>query len=68
VKALATETAKATGEIRGQIAAIQTETDHAVSAISGIAQTIADLGGITTAIAASVQEQGTATEAITRSA
>jgi methyl-accepting chemotaxis protein len=68
VKALATETAKATGDIRGQIAAIQTETEHAVSAIGGIAQTIADLGGITTAIAAAVQEQATATEAITRSA
>jgi methyl-accepting chemotaxis protein len=68
VKALATETAKATGEIRGQIAAIQAETDRAVSAIGGISQTIAGLGEVTTAIASAVEQQGVATAEIARSA
>jgi methyl-accepting chemotaxis protein len=68
VKALATQTAKATEEIRGQIAAIQSETESAVGAIGDMTRTIADLGAITTAIAAAVEEQSAATAEIARSA
>jgi methyl-accepting chemotaxis protein len=68
VKALAAQTAKATDEIRSQIAAIQTETGHAVGAIGGITQTIADLGAITAAVAAAVEQQRVATAEIARSA
>jgi methyl-accepting chemotaxis protein len=68
VKALATQTAKATEEIRGQIAAIQSESESAVGAIGDITRTIADLGEITSAIAAAVEEQSAATAEIARSA
>jgi methyl-accepting chemotaxis protein len=68
VKALAAQTANATDEIRSQIAAIQTETGHAVGAIGGITRTIADLGAITAAVAAAVEQQGAATAEIARSA
>jgi methyl-accepting chemotaxis protein len=68
VKALATQTAQATQEIRTQIAAIQDESTRAVSAIGGIMQVIADLGSITVAVAAAVEQQSAATAEIARSA
>ena len=68
VKALATQTAKATEEIRGQITAIQTQTDQAVGAIGAITRTIGDLGEITTAVAAAVEQQAAATAEIARHA
>jgi methyl-accepting chemotaxis protein len=68
VKALATQTAKATDEIRCQVTAIQNETQQAVSAITGIAKVIDDLGGITVAVAGAVEQQGAATAEIARSA
>jgi methyl-accepting chemotaxis protein len=66
VKSLADQTAKATGEIGGQIATIQTTTRDAVTAIQGIVTTIAEINQIATVIAAAVEEQGAATAEISR--
>jgi methyl-accepting chemotaxis protein len=67
VKELASQTARATDEIAGQVTAIQSATGECVSAISSISHTIRDISGITTAIAAAVEEQGSATREIARS-
>jgi methyl-accepting chemotaxis protein len=66
VKALATQTAKATGDIRTQIAAIQTETANAVTAIRGICATILEVNQVSTSISAAVEEQSAATQEIAR--
>jgi methyl-accepting chemotaxis protein len=66
VKSLANQTAKATDEIRAQIASMQQVTTTAVSAIRNIGQTIGEINEVTTAIAAAVEEQGTATREIAR--
>ncbi|MGQ9368085.1 methyl-accepting chemotaxis protein [Azospirillum sp. ST 5-10] len=66
VKALAGQTARATGEIAGQIATLQTTVTEAVTAINGIARTIRDLDGNTTAIAGAVEEQVATTREVTR--
>ena len=66
VKSLANQTAKATDEIRSQIASMQEVTTSAVSAIRNIGQTIGEINEVTTAIAAAVEEQGTATREIAR--
>jgi methyl-accepting chemotaxis protein len=67
VKNLAGQTAKATEEIQAQVTAIRTETESAVAAISGITRTNDSISGITTAIAAGVEEQSAATAEIARS-
>ncbi len=67
VKALATQTARATEEIAGQIQGIQHATGDAVTAISGIDVTIARINEIADAIAAAVEEQGAATSEIAAS-
>jgi methyl-accepting chemotaxis protein len=64
VKALATQTAKATGEIATQIAAMQAATKESVGAIKGIGATVARIAEIARTIAAAVEEQGTATQGI----
>ena len=66
VKSLADQTAKATDEIRSQIASMQDVTTSAVGAIRHIGQTIAEINEVTTAIAAAVEEQGAATREIAR--
>ena len=66
VKSLANQTAKATEEIRSQIANMQAVTTSAVSAIRNIGQTIGEINDVTTAIAAAVEEQGAATREIAR--
>ena len=66
VKELAGQTAKATEEITGQIAAIQASTGQAVGAIGGITARIEEIAGVATAIAAAVEEQGAATREIVR--
>jgi methyl-accepting chemotaxis protein len=66
VKNLATQTAKATENISQQIAHIQAATKTAVDAIGGIGQTIADLSQLAAAVAAGVEEQGSATQEIAR--
>jgi methyl-accepting chemotaxis protein len=67
VKALAEQTAKATGEIGQQISGIQTATQESVAAIKGISATIQKLSEISSTIAAAVEEQGAATQDISRS-
>lgn len=66
VKSLATQTAKATEEITGQVAAIQGATRSSVEAIQAIAGTIDRVNQIASAIAAAVEEQGAATREIAR--
>ena len=66
VKSLANQTAKATDEIRSQIANMQQVTTSAVGAIRNIGQTIGQINEVTTVIAAAVEEQGAATREIAR--
>jgi methyl-accepting chemotaxis protein len=66
VKALAEQTAKATGEIGQQIAGIQAATQESVNAIKEISGTIERLSEISSTIAAAVEEQGAATQEISR--
>jgi methyl-accepting chemotaxis protein len=66
VKALAEQTAKATGEISQQIASIQDATNLSVDAIKGIGGTIGRMAEICSSIASAVEEQGTATREISR--
>jgi methyl-accepting chemotaxis protein len=58
VKALAEQTAKATGEIGQQISGIQAATQESVNAIKEISGTIEKLSEISSTIAAAVEEQG----------
>jgi methyl-accepting chemotaxis protein len=66
VKALAEQTAKATGEIGQQITGIQAATQDSVGAIKEISGTIERLSEISSTIAAAVEEQGAATQEISR--
>ncbi|MCS3763189.1 methyl-accepting chemotaxis protein [Bradyrhizobium centrosematis] len=66
VKALAEQTAKATGEIGQQISGIQAATSDSVGAIKEISSTIERLSEISSAIAAAVEQQGAATQEIAR--
>jgi methyl-accepting chemotaxis protein len=66
VKALAEQTAKATGEIGQQISGIQAATQESVHAIKEISGTIEKLSEISSTIAAAVEEQGAATQEISR--
>jgi len=66
VKALAEQTAKATGEIGLQITGIQSATQDSVNAIKEISGTIEKLSEISSTIAAAVEEQGAATQEISR--
>jgi methyl-accepting chemotaxis protein len=66
VKALAEQTAKATGEIGQQVSGIQSATDDSVNAIRQISGTIEKLSEISSAIASAVEEQGAATQEIAR--
>ncbi len=67
VKELASQTAKATDEIAGQVAAIQASTGECVTAIGGISSTIREISSIATTIASAVEEQGAATREIAHS-
>ncbi len=66
VKNLANQTAKATGQISGQITDIQNASQEAAGAIEGIGKTIGEVNEIASAIAAAVEEQGAATSEIAR--
>lgn len=67
VKQLASQTARATDEIRRQVEEMQTATQQAVGAIGGIGETIAMIDKITISIAGAVEQQGAATQEIARS-
>ncbi|NVN86799.1 MAG: HAMP domain-containing protein [Rhodopseudomonas sp.] len=64
VKALATQTSKATDEISAQVTAIQNATKVSVEAIGGITSTIGRVSEIASAIASAVEEQSAATREI----
>jgi methyl-accepting chemotaxis protein len=64
VKALASQTAKATDEIGTQIAGMQTATQEAVGSLKMISSTIGQISEITSAISAAIEEQGAATQEI----
>jgi len=66
VKALATQTAKATEEISEQISAIQHETQQSVGEIKEICGLITQVNGISASVASAVEEQGAATSEIAR--
>jgi methyl-accepting chemotaxis protein len=66
VKALASQTAKATEEIAAQIDGIQAETQQVVAAIQTIGGTIDEMNVIASGVAAAMEEQGAATQEIAR--
>jgi methyl-accepting chemotaxis protein len=66
VKALAQQTASATGEISQQIIGIQAATQDSVAAIKEIGDTIGRMSDIASSIASAVQQQGAATQEISR--
>ncbi|HVJ53799.1 MAG TPA: methyl-accepting chemotaxis protein [Aliidongia sp.] len=68
VKSLATQTARATGEIEAKVTEIQELTGKTVTAIESIGRTIGEMSEIAVAIAAAIEEQGAATAEIARSA
>jgi methyl-accepting chemotaxis protein len=66
VKQLAAQTAKATSEISSQIAEMQAATESSVGAIKEVGGIIGRVSEIATTIASAVEEQGTATQEISR--
>ena len=66
VKHLATQTGKATEEIAAQIRAVQDGTANAVHAIDSISKVIGEMGEISAAVAAAVEQQSGATSEIAR--
>jgi methyl-accepting chemotaxis protein len=67
VKALATQTAKATDEIASQIAGIRATTGEAVAAVRDVSAAIGKVSEVATAIAAAVEQQAAATREIASS-
>ena len=66
VKALATQTAKSTEQITGQVNAIQEVSGKVASTIERVTGTIDRIGAIATGIASAVEEQSAATREIAR--
>jgi len=66
VKDLAQETARATGDIGQQVAAIQGDTAGAVAAIGEISDIIAQINEFQTTIASAVEEQTATTQEMSR--
>ncbi|CBS91185.1 methyl-accepting chemotaxis protein [Azospirillum lipoferum] len=66
VKALATQTAKATEDIAVQVADIQSMTGDAVGELQEVVRVIGHINEVATSIASAVEEQGAATREISR--
>jgi len=66
VKSLANQTARATGEISIQIAAVQAVSAETSVAIDAIGETIEAVNEISTSIAAAMEQQGASTREISR--
>nr|WP_246463112.1 methyl-accepting chemotaxis protein [Nitrospirillum iridis] len=66
VKALATQTAQATGDIAAQVGDVQAATVEAVAAIDAVIATVRTISEIAGRIAGAVQQQGAATLEISR--
>jgi methyl-accepting chemotaxis protein len=67
VKSLAGQTARATEEIRAQIAAMQAATGEVVRAIGDIGGTVGEMSEISTAVASAMEEQSATTQQMTGS-
>lgn len=66
VKNLASQTAKATSDIAGQIGAVQASSRSAATALKSINEVIREISGVSAAIASAVEEQTAATREIAR--
>ena len=66
VKQLASQTRRSTEEITSHISQIRVATNAAVSAVDRIETTIGEINGISSSIAAAVEQQGAATAEIAR--
>ncbi|MBX9701973.1 MAG: MCP four helix bundle domain-containing protein, partial [Acetobacteraceae bacterium] len=66
VKALATQTARATAEIGNQLGEIQNATEAAVASVGAMGRAVAEISETAGAIAAAVEQQGAATREIAR--
>ena len=66
VKTLASQTAKATGEIAGHVRAMQEETNLTVGSIGRITSVIGQVDQVAGAIAAAIEQQSAATAEISR--
>jgi methyl-accepting chemotaxis protein len=66
VKSLASQTAKATDEIRAQIEQVQSASEEVVQAIGGIGAAVNQLDELNAAVASAVEEQGATTQEIAR--
>ncbi|MBB2943767.1 methyl-accepting chemotaxis protein [Actinoplanes lutulentus] len=66
VKDLAQETARATEDIARRVEAIQSDSNHAVSAIAEISEIIGHISDYTTTIASAVEEQSATTAEMNR--
>lgn len=66
VKALASQTAKATDEISAHINSIQNSTNETVTAIAEITDTMVKANEITTSISTAIEQQGEATSVISQ--
>ena len=66
VKALATQTAKATEEIAQQIAGLRGATGAAVTAVDEIGRTLDEVAQVAVSVAAAIEEQNAATKEIAR--
>ncbi len=66
VKALATQTAKATGEIAAHVGNIQGSTREATDGISRITDVMREINHLSAAIAGAIEEQSSATQEISR--
>lgn len=66
VKGLASQTARSTGEISAQVGVIQDNASKALSGMKNISDVIQQIDHVSTTIASAIEEQGQATESITR--
>jgi len=66
VKALASQTSRATEQIATQIAEMQSATENSVQTISRVSSTIGRISETSSAIAAAIEQQGAATREIAR--
>ncbi|SDG78232.1 methyl-accepting chemotaxis protein [Roseospirillum parvum] len=68
VKTLATQTARATETIAGQVGEMRSATEQAVGTIQAIAKVVAEINEITSTISAATEEQTATTQEISRNA
>ncbi|MCG8472217.1 MAG: methyl-accepting chemotaxis protein [Desulfobacterales bacterium] len=66
IKALARQTAEATGSIRNRVEGIQSATSDSTDQIREISQVISDIDGIVNAVATAIEEQTATTKEIDR--